>query len=250
MIKFFRDIRQHMIKENKATKYLLYAVGEIILVVIGILIALQINNWNEIRKEKLRIVNYLYEIKDDLDQDMVFFKKNLEQYDSLIKFKEWGMSYTKYDYSQKNSLLKYRFSNYTDTKILDIAFNKMMDSGLSEFYDFETIVNQIRRYYLIDGKKYNVMIDWDKRWTDHELLWFLNNDDNNFEMTIYDYPTINSDNYNINELIKSLEDPKGRNWMRYSLLRKREMYRQFKSMLENAEKLKFSIGLELDDTKD
>jgi len=248
MIKFFRNLRKHMIKENKVSKYILYALGEIVLVVIGILIALQINNSNQIRKDKSRIVNYLSEISNDLDQDIESFEKNLEQYDSLIKFKEWGMSYTKYDYSQKDSLLKYRFSNYNDTKILDIAFNKMMDSGLSEFYDFETIVNEIRRYYLIDGKKYNVMIDWDKRWTDHELLWFLS-DDYNFEMTIYDFPTINSDQENINELIKSIENPKGRTWMRYSLLRKRKMYEQFETMLQNAEKLKFSIELELDKTK-
>jgi len=47
MIKFFRKIRQKMLTENKFSKYLLYAIGEIILVVIGILIALSINNWNQ-----------------------------------------------------------------------------------------------------------------------------------------------------------------------------------------------------------
>ncbi|RDK87026.1 DUF6090 family protein [Marinirhabdus gelatinilytica] len=52
MIKFFRHIRQRLIRENRFSKYLLYAIGEIILVVIGILIALQINNWNEGRKER------------------------------------------------------------------------------------------------------------------------------------------------------------------------------------------------------
>ena len=46
MIKFFRRIRQQLLTENNLAKYLLYAIGEIILVVIGILIALQINNWN------------------------------------------------------------------------------------------------------------------------------------------------------------------------------------------------------------
>jgi len=49
MIKFFRKIRQNMIKENKVSKYILYAIGEIILVVIGILIALSINNSNQNR---------------------------------------------------------------------------------------------------------------------------------------------------------------------------------------------------------
>lgn len=52
MINFFRTIRQNLLAGNKFSKYLVYAIGEIILVVIGILIALQINNWNEERKEK------------------------------------------------------------------------------------------------------------------------------------------------------------------------------------------------------
>lgn len=61
MIKFFRKIRQRLVTENplaeragKFSKYLIYAIGEIVLVVIGILIALQINNWNENRKTELR----------------------------------------------------------------------------------------------------------------------------------------------------------------------------------------------------
>lgn len=47
MIKFFRKIRQQLIAENKVSKYLLYSIGEIVLVVIRILIALSINNWKE-----------------------------------------------------------------------------------------------------------------------------------------------------------------------------------------------------------
>jgi len=54
MIKFFRKIRQKLLSENKFSKYLLYAIGEIILVVIGILIALQINTWNEQRRDNVK----------------------------------------------------------------------------------------------------------------------------------------------------------------------------------------------------
>jgi len=53
MIKLFRKIRYNLMEQNKTGKYLKYAIGEIILVVIGILIALSINNWNENRKEKI-----------------------------------------------------------------------------------------------------------------------------------------------------------------------------------------------------
>ena len=63
MIKFFRKIRQRLLTENKFSKYLLYAIGEIILVVIGILIALSINNWNEKRKENSHEEKILNELK-------------------------------------------------------------------------------------------------------------------------------------------------------------------------------------------
>ena len=54
MIKFFRKIRQNLLSEDKTVKYLKYAIGEIMLVVIGIVIALQINNWNENRKNGIK----------------------------------------------------------------------------------------------------------------------------------------------------------------------------------------------------
>ena len=66
MIKFFRKIRQKLLSENKFSKYFIYAVGEIVLVVIGILIALQINNWNEQRKERAVEVNFLKNLRADL----------------------------------------------------------------------------------------------------------------------------------------------------------------------------------------
>ena len=51
MLKFFRKIRQQLLQEGSFQKYLLYAIGEIALVMIGILLALQVNNWNEHRKK-------------------------------------------------------------------------------------------------------------------------------------------------------------------------------------------------------
>lgn len=70
MIKFFRHIRKKLVGKNRFSKYLIYAIGEIVLVVIGILIALQINNWNELQKtESLRIA-LLKNLKLDLESDL------------------------------------------------------------------------------------------------------------------------------------------------------------------------------------
>ncbi|MFK7783267.1 DUF6090 family protein, partial [Psychroserpens sp.] len=66
MIKLFRKIRYNLMSENKTGKYFKYAIGEIVLVVIGILIALQINNWNEQRKTRISEISYIQSIINDL----------------------------------------------------------------------------------------------------------------------------------------------------------------------------------------
>jgi len=76
MIKFFRKIRQNSIKENKVTNYLKYAVGEIVLVVIGILIAISLNNWNEAQKLNKWEHRFLTDLKSEL-------KTNLEQLEQI-----------------------------------------------------------------------------------------------------------------------------------------------------------------------
>lgn len=68
MIKFFRHIRQKLLSENKFSKYLLYAIGEIALVMIGILLALQVNNWNEESKEREVELGILRQIKKRLQK--------------------------------------------------------------------------------------------------------------------------------------------------------------------------------------
>jgi len=76
MIKFFRNIRKALLMENKTSKYLKYAIGEIVLVVIGILIALQINNWNNDRQEHNRKEIIMSELRKD-------FEYNKEQLDYI-----------------------------------------------------------------------------------------------------------------------------------------------------------------------
>jgi hypothetical protein len=69
MIPFFRKIRKNLADDNNPLKYMRYAIGEIVLVVIGILIALSINNWNETRKDNRQEVVYYCKIKEDLESD-------------------------------------------------------------------------------------------------------------------------------------------------------------------------------------
>ena len=104
MIKFFRKIRQRLLSENKPSKYLLYALGEILLIVIGILVALQINIWNENRKLLAAEKELYLKIIKDLDEE----QKVLE---NQVQFSETLKSYYRkiYEYT----------TGKTDTLIMD-----------------------------------------------------------------------------------------------------------------------------------
>ncbi len=83
MIKFFRKIRQKLLTENKFSKYLIYAIGEIILVVIGILIALQINNWNEWKKDRVKEKEVMINLAENLELNIEALESDI---DRLLKF--------------------------------------------------------------------------------------------------------------------------------------------------------------------
>jgi len=85
MIKFFRKIRYNLMSENKTSKYLKYAIGEILLVVVGILIALQINNWNENRKERSLESASLLGIKAELEHTLKELNSDIEDMDRSYK---------------------------------------------------------------------------------------------------------------------------------------------------------------------
>jgi len=90
MIKFFRKIRYDLMEKNKTGKYLKYAIGEIVLVVIGILIALQINNWNENRKLDEIKQNYYQQLLVDLEADKNYAKHSISILDtSITKFNNY-----------------------------------------------------------------------------------------------------------------------------------------------------------------
>ncbi len=130
MIKFFRQIRQRMIKENRVSKYLLYAIGEIVLVVIGILIALAINNWNEDRKLQNEELSLLAEIKTSLITNHAEFAENIAANQRLI------VQYEK-----------------IETHILhDLAYSSDLDSafGVLEFWSTPYISSS--GYNTLEGK--------------------------------------------------------------------------------------------------
>lgn len=107
MIQFFRTIRRKLLAENSFSKYLLYAFGEILLVVVGILIALQIDNWNEDRNNRQKEITYLQNILTDLKNDQVKLMGIIERREEKAKSAEIMQGYHKGN--QLESLSDYYF---------------------------------------------------------------------------------------------------------------------------------------------
>ncbi len=151
MIKLFRKIRQNLLMENRTGKYFKYAIGEIILVVIGILIALSINNWNDSRKQKLVDKKYFQNLKNDLIGDTERLVLMINYSEEKVKAAKRVMAQIKKD--TISSL--YEFSDDMVTLLFvdefrpdQSTYNEMKSSG-----NFSTIQNDTLKLKILKLQK-------------------------------------------------------------------------------------------------
>jgi len=174
VIKFFRHIRKSLLSENKFSKYLVYAIGEIILVVIGILIALSINNWNEKRKTNSQLQSYLSSIAKNIQSDRLeinIIKALRERHNLAAK------DYVKYTYSDSMPIqLVPRIAPILGEQSLNVnqsGFDALKNSGYIANLQGSDLEDSIYDYY-----SYYEEI--------HESETSLNNFIENMEAGLYD----------------------------------------------------------------
>lgn len=150
MIRFFRKIRQKLFAENRYSKYLFYAVGEIALVVLGILIALQIDTWNQQRELRAEELKTLKNFKESLAADAAYLKGSKFTYEKARNSMEYLIDYMDRDLPYTDSL-KYHFANITfdwgmqydfstyevlKSKDLNLISNDSLRSDLIKYYSY------------------------------------------------------------------------------------------------------------------
>ena len=158
MIKFFRKIRQNLLMENKMGKYFKYAIGEIILVVIGILIALQVNNWNQSQKNselsKLYVENFIKSVESDivfLNDRMKINEKQIQNIASIIN-----------TLSTQKKLLESELTSFFEQNY-SLGFESYFIPELSTFRQFESnnggvlienkkLTDKLYEYYLLNER--------------------------------------------------------------------------------------------------
>jgi len=137
MIKFFRKIRQKLLSENKFGKYILYAIGEIALVMIGILLALQVNNWNDAKNSKISEQKILSEIRNGIWRDLSDFEGNVYSNKKAINAGEYFINYISKNEVSLDSLNFYYPSLFGDYSpvINKSGYESLKSSGLKTISD-------------------------------------------------------------------------------------------------------------------
>ena len=171
MITFFRKIRQKLLSENTFSKYLIYAIGEIFLVVIGILIALQINNWNENRIKTNKEIVILKEVQRDLRRDLEnqfipcieYYTSASESYD-FLQSRFYESSETVFSDSIRQAFFAVLLPWYLTLN--EVAFNNLNSIGI------DLISNDPLRedISLVYGYEYKALI----KYHNYTETWFRN----------------------------------------------------------------------------
>ena len=168
MIKFFRKIRHNLLNQNKLSKYLMYAIGEIVLVVIGILIALSINNWNQERVSNDKAYSYLNQINKDLSLDLRYYKYMIrESSNQILIYDELAILKT------ENDSLLVKFGNIItrnyDPRDFGPSYRSFVNSGDIDLIDDKELLDLFQNYYSITTESLNNMTDYQKDFNIHNI---------------------------------------------------------------------------------
>ncbi|MFC3879840.1 DUF6090 family protein [Algoriphagus namhaensis] len=151
MLKFFRKIRQNLLSEGRTGKYIKYAFGEIVLVMIGILLALQVNNWNESRKNNILRKSIIDNLITDLQKDIENLHSLNEINTAAEKEGEYLASFLKEELNEIDTL---RLTNsivicgYVPNKsIISSTYNELINSNNFHLFKDATLKRLLDEYY-------------------------------------------------------------------------------------------------------
>lgn len=152
MIKLFRNIRKKFLQEGKTSSYFKYAIGEIVLVVIGILIALQINNWNERRMDRIQEKKFLVRFEEEITTNIENISISLMLNKDRMKRAEFLMKTIDSPQLAENStsyfIRSIEHAGYTFYPVIsDNTFQEIKSSGKLSLIRNEKIRSALQQYY-------------------------------------------------------------------------------------------------------
>lgn len=163
MLKIFRNIRRNLIARNRFTSYMLYAIGEIILVVIGILIALQVNNWNENRKTLKKEQQYLERLHENLEKDSNMYALNIDFYKKVLEKGSLALSYVDHNDLSGHSYWDILVAFFQASQIWPVisegpTYEELKSAGELSLIQVISLRNELSYYYTGGQQRYRETI--------------------------------------------------------------------------------------------
>jgi hypothetical protein len=147
MINFFRKIRKRLADQNKPLKYFRYAVGEIVLVMVGILLALQVNNWNENRKDQSELRNIFQNILQDMKGNQFYLEQGRKICVRDNKRIKTFLNYDDYTGFDRDSLEKGLETEFIHPPWRWTGYRSLQDSGITEYGKYAEAAEVVNYYY-------------------------------------------------------------------------------------------------------
>lgn len=149
MVNFFRKIRLKLWRENKFSRYLVYAIGEIVLVVLGILIALSVNNGNDHNKAVSQSKIHLNNMLQDLATDTLYLGKLLKKTSDQLELEDWIMNKDSFTVNDIDSIKLYASDINWIFHLNDRAFQNIQNGDGSKLTGYSQLYSVISNYYQV-----------------------------------------------------------------------------------------------------
>lgn len=231
-----KSLKRKSLNKKNIKRYLLFSIGELIMIIAGILIAMSINNWNQKRLSVHKANLYIAKVKKDLAIDTSYFNFAIKRIDLKIDYKKSLFnpdSLAKFSTAQLQSIVS---SGTNNISINNNAYNKMLESGIVTLPEKNFLFEKLDNYYAVFNTYLKELNKWEEKSVDKDMNFWVYQ--NHYEVEYFDsIPRVKDPKKNRADFLKIITSKEGKNYINMSILREERMKEVYTKTRDGAKKL-------------
>jgi len=235
-------------KTKHRKTYVAYALGEILLVVVGILIAVEVNNWNDRRKYEAEAQAYIEDIKSDLQRDTAIFGSEIRKIEKLIDYQKWGLKTGDFSEVPVEYIQSLFLTQYHNLKINNNTFQRLKNAEVFTLRHYQDLFQKVNTYYTFHLEYLENFNDWEaKHHYDGYRFWV---EQDQYEVEFGDslqdsIPIVQNPTERKRAMIQHLQSIEGRNFLKAGMMREKTLKAIYQRIHQTASKILQDIEAEL-----
>ena len=236
--------------EKNTKKYIAYALGEILLVVIGILIALEANNWNDNRKNRAEATLFIEDLRADLRQDTFIFGKEIRKIEQEIEYQKWGLKTEDFADIPVDNIQRLFINKYHNLKMNNNTFIRLRNAEVFALREYQNLFQEINNYYTFYQEYLANFNDWEEKMHRSSYQFWVEQDHYEIDFGEGELDSIPIQQNPIerkNKMIQRIQSVEGRNFLKAGLNREKTIKAIYERIYQKASKILERIEEELAD---